>query len=164
MKLAAEEYEKAVQKMVEAEAMPDTKTVWQATTQSIAGGAQGQFVTMENVEKKETIAESNAYFASGDSLIKKAAGYSTEEANILEEAGIKAKKANADKVKDVADTATKVRDMKAIELEEYRKAEDELLKTVKDARAREYKEMELSYGRQIEDLKARLENEKDLSV
>lgn len=164
MKLAAEEYEKAVQKMVEAEAMPDTKTVWQATTQSLAGGAQGQFVTMENVEKKETIAESNAHFASGDSLIKKAAGYSTEEANILEEAGIKAKKANADKVKDVADTATKVRDMKAIELEEYRKAEDELLKTVKDARAREYKEMELSYGRQIEDLKARLENEKDLSV
>jgi len=164
MKLAAEEYEKAVQKMVEAEAMPDTKTVWQATTQSIAGGAQGQFVTMENVEKKETIAESNALFASGDSLIKKAAGYSTEEAKILEEAGIKAKKANADKVKDAADTATKLRDMKAIELEEYRKAEDELLKLVQDARAREYKEMELSYGRQIEDLKARLETEKDLSV
>ena len=164
MKLAAEEYEKAVQKMVEAEAMPDTKTVWQATTQSLAGGAQGQFVTMENADKKEAIAESNALFASGDSLIKKAADYSAEEAKILEDVNIKAKKANADKVKNAADTATKLRDMKAIELEELRKAEDELLKLVQDARAREYKEMEFSYGRQIEDLKARLETEKDLSI
>lgn len=114
MKLAAEEYEKAVQKMVEAEAMPDTKTVWQATTQSVAGGAQGQFVTMENAEKKELITESNALFASGDNLIRKGAGYSAEEAKILEDANINAKKVNADKVKDAAETATKLRDMKAI--------------------------------------------------
>ena len=164
MELAAEEYKKAVQKMMEADAMPETKTVWQATTQSIAGGAQGQFVTMENTEKKKASAEATALFESGDKMIREAAGYSSEEAKILEEAGIKIKDENGKRVKDAEETAAKLRDMADIELNEKRKAEDELLKLVKDARAQEYKEMELSYARQIEDLEARLENEKDLSV
>ena len=90
-----------------------------------------------------------------------------KEANAYKEVILKNQEEIREKLKDfkpATDNADKVRDMKAVELAEYRKAEDELLKLVKDARAREYKEMEFSYARQIEDLKARLKNEKDLSV
>ena len=90
-----------------------------------------------------------------------------KEANAYKEVALKKQEEIREKLKDfkpATDNADKVRDMKAVELAEYRKAEDELLKLVKDARAREYKEMEFSYARQIEDLKARLETEKDLSV
>lgn len=47
---------------------------------------------------------------------------------------------------------------------EVRKAEDELLKLVKDAREKQRTEVERSYDRQIEDLKARLERETTLTV
>lgn len=50
------------------------------------------------------------------------------------------------------------------ELEEVRKAEDELLKLVTDAREQQRQQVELSYGRQIEDLQARLQTEGDLTL
>lgn len=55
-------------------------------------------------------------------------------------------------------------EIKSKELEEVRKAEDELLKLVKDGRERETKEVELQYNRQIEDLKIRLKQETDLTA
>ena len=49
------------------------------------------------------------------------------------------------------------------ELTEIRKAEDELLKLVKDNRKRQTEEIELQYSRQIEDLKQRIKTEEDLT-
>lgn len=50
------------------------------------------------------------------------------------------------------------------EIEEIRKAEDELLKLVKDDREKQTQEIELQYDRQIEDLRLRLSTETDLST
>lgn len=49
------------------------------------------------------------------------------------------------------------------ELEEIRKAEDELLKLVKDGREKQSQEIKLQYDRQIEDLRSRLNTETDLT-
>lgn len=50
------------------------------------------------------------------------------------------------------------------EIEEIRKAEDELLKLVKDDREKQTQEIELQYDRQIEDLRLRLSTETDLTT
>lgn len=50
------------------------------------------------------------------------------------------------------------------ELTEVRKAEDELLKLVKDGREKQTQEISLQYDRQIEDLRIRLKTETDLTV
>ena len=50
------------------------------------------------------------------------------------------------------------------EIEEVRKAEDELLKLITDEREKQSRQVEVSYSRQIEDLKKRLQTEKDLTV
>lgn len=49
------------------------------------------------------------------------------------------------------------------ELQEIRKAEDEMLKLIKDSREKQTKEVEYEYSRQIEDLKVRLATEKALT-
>lgn len=53
--------------------------------------------------------------------------------------------------------------IKKKELQEIRKAEDEMLKLVKDSRKKQTQEIEYEYSRQIEDLKSRLKTEKDLT-
>lgn len=50
------------------------------------------------------------------------------------------------------------------EIEEVRKAEDELLKLITDEREKQSRQVEVSYSRQIEDLKKRLQTEKDLTA
>lgn len=55
-------------------------------------------------------------------------------------------------------------DAKKKELEEIRKAEDEMLALVKDSREKQRKETELAYDREIEDLQNRLTTEKDLTA
>ena len=60
-------------------------------------------------------------------------------------------------------SANKVRDMKAIELEEIRKAEDLIYKNIKESRAKQEELIYQSYERQKQDLEARLEKETDLS-
>lgn len=54
--------------------------------------------------------------------------------------------------------------MREKELEEVRKAEDELLKLVKDGRYKQSLEIKLQYDRQIEDLRSRLNTETDLTA
>jgi hypothetical protein len=49
------------------------------------------------------------------------------------------------------------------EIEEIRKAEDELLKLIKDGREKQSQEIKLQYDRQIEDLRSRLATETDLT-
>ena len=63
--------------------------------------------------------------------------------------------------KEAAAAAQASRDAETAEI---RKAEDELLKLVTDAREKQRKEVELSYNRQIEDLKTRLQRETTLTV
>lgn len=160
MDLAAEEYKKAVQKMMEADAMPEKKKVLKLGLDPSSGTMDSGSVEVDNSKNKaDAKKEAENDFVEASKMVRRAAELSAEVDKILEAAGFKL--VSPDKNKTNAAT---VRDMKAIELEEIRKAEDELLKTVKDARAREYKEMEFAYGRQIDDLKARLETEKDLSV
>lgn len=50
------------------------------------------------------------------------------------------------------------------EIEEVRKAEDELLELITDEREKQSRQVEVSYSRQIEDLKKRLQTEKDLTA
>lgn len=54
--------------------------------------------------------------------------------------------------------------MREKELDEVRKAEDELLKLVKDGRYKQSQEISLQYDRQIEDLRSRLNTEVDLTA
>ena len=63
--------------------------------------------------------------------------------------------------KEAAAAAQASRDAETAEI---RKAEDELLKLVTDAREKQRKEVEYSYNRQIEDLKTRLQRETNLTV
>lgn len=63
--------------------------------------------------------------------------------------------------KEAAAAAQASRDAETAEI---RKAEDELLKLVTDAREKQRTEIERSYDRQIEDLKIRLERETNLTV
>lgn len=166
--LMVEAETKAMQKRLEAEkAMASTSVwdYWNAGIDVITNfDAVLQGVNMWDPEKYKK-AKGGAFLLDADAAAKDVETYR----KVYEEGQAKIKELLKDfkPATDEDDSnggADKVRDMKAIELEEYRKAEDELLKTVKDARAREYKEMEFFYGRQIEDLKARLETEKDLSV
>lgn len=166
--LMVEAETKAMQKRLEAEkAMASTSVwdYWNAGIDVITNfDAVLQGVNMWDPEKYKK-AKGGAFLLDADAAAKDVETYR----KVYEEGQAKIKELLKDfkPATDEDDSnggADKVRDMKAIELEEYRKAEDELLKLVKDARAREYKEMEFFYGRQIEDLKARLENEKDLSV
>ena len=63
--------------------------------------------------------------------------------------------------KEAAAAAQASRDAETAEI---RKAEDELLKLVTDAREKQRKEVEYSYNRQLEDLKTRLQRETTLTV
>lgn len=55
-------------------------------------------------------------------------------------------------------------DAKKKELEEIRKAEDDMLELVKDSREKQRRETELAYDREIEDLQTRLASEEGLTV
>lgn len=65
---------------------------------------------------------------------------------------------------DIDKSAAAAIDAKKKELEEIRKAEDEMLELVKDSREKQRKETELAYDREIEDLQTRLTSEEGLTV
>ena len=87
MNMATEEYKKAIQKMQEAEAMPEKKTY----THYVGQLFRGEWVTSEydNPDRIDTQAEANRLFQSGDELINKYIQYSSEEQQTLEEIGAK---------------------------------------------------------------------------
>ena len=86
MDMAAEEYKKAIQKMQEADAMPDKKTYRHYVGEMF----RGEWVTSEydNPEKAEAIAKATSLFKSGDDLVKKYVEYSQEEAKTMKEIGV----------------------------------------------------------------------------
>lgn len=67
---------------------------------------------------------------------------------------------DAAKQKEAAEKSKAIREK---EITEIRKAEDEALKLIKDARIRERQEVNFQYDRQVKDLKRRLSTEKDLT-
>lgn len=83
-----------------------------------------------------------------------------EQENTLIAEQVTAEKAAADKQKQAAEKATAIRKK---ELDEVRKAEDELLKLVKDGKEKQSTEITRQYSRQIEDLRVRLKTETDLT-
>lgn len=84
MDMAAEQYKKAIQKMLEADTMPDEQTVW------IQNGQFGGMTAVqgENVAKKERKKEAEELFAEGDKLIEKYANYKKEEQDKLKEINV----------------------------------------------------------------------------
>ena len=92
MELAAEEYKKAVEKMIEADAMPDKKTHKYSTADNIIDVFDKdtwKTIEYDNPKKIETQQEASDLFRSGSELIKKYIQFSEEEQKILEEIGIK---------------------------------------------------------------------------
>ena len=87
MNMASEEYKKAIQKMQEAEAMPEKKTY----THYVGQLFRGEWVTSEydNPDRIDAQAEANRLFQSGNELIDKYIQYSNEEQQTLEEIGAK---------------------------------------------------------------------------
>lgn len=86
MDMAAEEYKKAIQKLLEADAMPDKIEY----THYVGEMFRGEWVTgyADNLDKKEKQQEAADLFKSGDDLFKKYMGYSQEEVKTLKEIGV----------------------------------------------------------------------------
>lgn len=85
MELAAEEYKKAVQKMMEAETMPDKSSQFIQTSSF----GTGYWIETENIKKKRTKKEADDLFKSGSELVQKYTQFSEEERKTLESIGIK---------------------------------------------------------------------------
>lgn len=154
MDMAAEEYKKGIQKMMEADAMADTIT----TTINVGNQYQANWIsdTRENEKKKKAKAEAAAIMEQGNAMIKQATEFSNEAGKIIDSAGIKGAE-NAKKIaKATIDTAK-------IEIDAVRAMEDAIIQLIKDSNDKKRRELEVSYEREIEDLKKRLEKEKNLT-
>lgn len=92
MELAAEEYKKAVQKMMEAEAMPDKVTHKYSTATNVIDlfkGSTWQTVEYDNPDKLKAQEQADDFIKSGTELVMKFAQFSEEERKTLETIGIK---------------------------------------------------------------------------
>lgn len=87
MDMAAEQYKKAIQKMQEAESMPDKIEY----THYVGEMFRGKWVTgyADNSDKKEKQREADDLFKSGDDLIKKYTEYKEKEQDKLKEINVK---------------------------------------------------------------------------
>lgn len=85
MDLASEQYKKAVQKMMEADAMPDKSSQFIQTSSF----GTGYYIETDNLKKKNAQKEAEYLFKGGDELIQKYAQFSEEERKKLESIGIK---------------------------------------------------------------------------
>lgn len=95
MELAAEEYKKAVQKMMEADAMPDKKTHRYSTATNVIDifkASTWQTIEYDNPDKLAEQKQAEDFIKSGTQLIQKYAQFSEEERKTLESIGIKTTK------------------------------------------------------------------------
>ena len=91
MEIAAEEYKKAVQKMLEADAMPEKKTYKYSTATNVIGlfdKDSWKTVEYDNPDKIKAEKEANDYLQSYVNLINKSYEFSEEARKKLEENGI----------------------------------------------------------------------------
>ncbi len=94
MELAAEEYKKAVQKMIEADAMPEKKTYRHFSGTLFHGRWETR--SYNNTERIKAEEQAADFIKSGTALIQKYAQFSEEEIKILESIGIKTTKTMID--------------------------------------------------------------------
>lgn len=95
MELAAEEYKKAVQKMMEADAMPDKKTHRYSTATNVIDifkASTWQTIEYDNPDKLAAQKQAEDFIKSGTQLIQKYAQFSEEERKTLEPIDIKTTK------------------------------------------------------------------------
>lgn len=85
MDLAAEQYKKAIQKMMEVDTMPDKSSQFIQTSSF----GTGYYIETDNLKKKRAQKEADDLFNEGAELIKKYAQFSEEERKALESIGIK---------------------------------------------------------------------------
>lgn len=91
MKIAAEQYEKAIQKMMEAEAMPDKKTHTFSTANNVIDlfdKKTWQTVEYDNPEKIKRKKEAEEGFKEASAIVQKYAKFSDAELEILKKLGI----------------------------------------------------------------------------
>lgn len=91
MKIAAEQYEKAIQKMMEAEAMPDKKTHTFSTANNVIDlfdKKTWQTVEYDNPEKIKRKKEAEDGFKEASAIVQKYAQFSDAELEILKNLGI----------------------------------------------------------------------------
>lgn len=132
MELAAEEYKKAVQKMMEADAMPDKKTHRYSTATNVIDllkSSTWQTVEYDNPEKIEAQKQAEELMKSGAELIQKYAQFSDEEREMLESIGIKTVQTMIEGSIEAIEAAITLKRealKKVTSPEEYRKIEAEI--------------------------------------
>lgn len=125
MELAAEEYKKAVQKMMEADSMPDTASQFVQTSSF----GTGYYVESENWAKKKAKKEADDLFASGTELVMKYAQFSEEERKTLEAIGVKTTQTLIDGSVEAIEAAINIKQealKKVTDPKEYKRIEEEI--------------------------------------
>ena len=83
MDMAAEQYKKAIEQMMEADKMPEKTSTFVQTSSF----GTGYYVEGDNPARQQAIDRANATFKEGDDLVKKYIEYSNEERKTLEDIG-----------------------------------------------------------------------------
>lgn len=125
MELAAEEYKKAVQKMMEADSMPDTASQFVQTSSF----GTGYYVESENWAKKKAKKEADDLFASGTELVMKYAQLTEEERKTLESIGVKTTQTLIDGSVEAIEAAISLKQealKKVTGPKEYKRIEEEI--------------------------------------
>lgn len=132
MELAAEEYKKAIQKMMETEAMPDKITHRYSTATNVIDlfkSSTWQTVEYDNPNKLEAQKQADEFIQSGTELVMKYAQFSEEERKTLEAIGIKTTQTMIDGSVEAIEAAISLKQealKKATDPEEYKRIENEI--------------------------------------
>lgn len=132
MELAAEEYKKAVQKMMEAEAMPDKVTHKYSTVTNVIDlfkGSTWQTVEYDNPDKLKAQEQADDFIKSGTELVMKFAQFSEEERKTLESIGMKTTQTMIDGSIEAIEAAISLKQQalkKVTDPKEYKRIEAEI--------------------------------------
>lgn len=125
MDLAAEQYKKAIQKMMEVDTMPDKSSQFVQTSSF----GTGYYVETDNLKKKKAQKEADDLFNEGSELIKKYAQFSEEERKTLESIGVKTAETMIEGSVEVIEAAIALKQQslkKVTDPKEYKRIEAEI--------------------------------------
>lgn len=132
MELAAEEYKKAVQKMMEADAMPDKVTHRYSTATNVIDlfkKSTWQTVEYDNPDKLKAQEQADNFIKSGTELVMKYAQFSEEERKTLESMGAKTTQTMIDGSIEAIEAAISLKQQalkKVTDPKEYKRIESEI--------------------------------------
>lgn len=132
MELAAEEYKKAVQKMMEAEAMPDKVTHRYSTATNVIDlfkESTWQTVEYDNPDKLKAQEQADDFIKFGTELVMKYAQFSEEERKTLESMGAKTTQTMIDGSVEAIEAAISLKQQalkKVTDPKEYKRIEAEI--------------------------------------